>query len=85
MRLADVLNTDSETMNAGLEFELTPLTSISFNVERTEDRFPRSPSRNAETRRVGATVTFQPGALISGRAATRVPRLRAAKLRHSAR
>ena len=68
VRLADALNTDSETINGGLEFELTPLTSISFNVERTEDRFPRTPSRNAETRRYGATVTFQPGALISGRA-----------------
>ena len=68
VRLADALNTDTETMNGGIELELTPLTSISFNVERTEERFPRTPSRDADTRRYGATVTFQPGALISGRA-----------------
>jgi hypothetical protein len=66
--LADALNTDTETINGGIELELTPLTSISFNVERTEERFPRTPSRDADTRRYGATVTFQPGALISGRA-----------------
>lgn len=68
VRLADALNTDTETVTGGLEFELTPLTSLSFNVERSEDRFKRTPSRDAETLRYGATVTFHPGALISGRA-----------------
>jgi hypothetical protein len=68
VQLADTLNTDTETITGGVELELTPLTSISFNVERIEDRFPRSPGRDAESRKYGATVTFQPGALISGRA-----------------
>lgn len=67
VRLADALNTDTETIAGGVEFELTPLTSVSFTAERSEDRFKRSPDRDAETRRVGGTVVFQPGALISGR------------------
>jgi putative beta-barrel porin BBP2 len=66
--LADALNTETEMISGGLELELTPLTSLSFDVEQTRDRFPRSPSRDADTRKYGATVTFQPAALISGRA-----------------
>ena len=68
VRLADVLNTETEMITGGLELELTPLTSLAFNVEQSEDRFTRTPGRDAETRRYGATVTFQPAALISGRA-----------------
>jgi len=67
VRLADPLNTDTETIAGGLEFELTPLTSLSVTAERVDDRFPYSPDRDAETRRYGAMVTFQPAALISGR------------------
>jgi hypothetical protein len=66
--LADALNGEAETITGGIELELTPLTSISFDVEQTKDRFTRSGSRDAETKRYGATVTFQPAALISGRA-----------------
>jgi hypothetical protein len=66
--LADALNTETETITSGIELELTPLTSIAFDVEQTKDRFQRSPGRDADTRRYGATVTFQPAALISGRA-----------------
>lgn len=68
VRLADALNTKTETFTGGLELELTPLTSLAFNVETSEDRFTRTPGRDAETRRYGATVTFQPAALIAGRA-----------------
>jgi hypothetical protein len=68
VRLADTLNTETETYTGGLEMELTPLTSLAFNVETSEDRFTRTPGRDAETRRYGATVTFQPAALIAGRA-----------------
>ena len=67
VRLADVLNTETETVTGGLEFELTPLTSLSVNVEQADDRFTRSPDRDAQTRRYGAMLTFQPAALISGR------------------
>lgn len=66
--LADALNVETETITGGLELELTPLTSVSVDVEHTNDRFTRSPNRDADTRRYGATVTFQPAALISGRA-----------------
>lgn len=66
--LADALNVETETITGGVELELTPLTSISFDLEHIKDRFTRSPNRDADTRRYGATVTFQPAALISGRA-----------------
>jgi len=66
--LADALNIETETITGGVELELTPLTSLSVDVEQTKDNFPRSPTRDAETRRYGAAVTFQPAALISGRA-----------------
>ena len=66
--LADALNTESETIEGSLEFELTPLTSLALNVGRTEDHFRRSPDRDADTRRYGVTLTFEPAALISGRA-----------------
>jgi hypothetical protein len=66
--LADALNAEAETVTGGVELELTPLTSVAFEVEQTRDRFTRSPGRDADTRRYGATVTFQPAALISGRA-----------------
>ena len=68
VRLADALNTETETIAGGLELELTPLTSLAFNIEKIEDTFTRTPGRDAETRRYGATITFQPAALIGGRA-----------------
>jgi hypothetical protein len=67
--LADTLNTESKTMEGSLEFELTPLTSLAVNVTRIEDHFRRSPDRDADTRRYGVILTFDPAALISGRAA----------------
>ena len=67
VRLADALNAETETVTGGVELELTPLTSIAFTAEQHRDRFDRSPARDADTRRYGAIVTFQPGALISGR------------------
>jgi hypothetical protein len=66
--LADALNRESESIQAGLDFELTPLTSLGVNVNRTDDHFTRSPERDAETRRYGVTLSFEPGALVSGRA-----------------
>ena len=66
--LADALNVETDAITGGVELELTPLTTISFDAEHIQDRFPRSPNRDADTRRYGATVTFQPAALISGRA-----------------
>lgn len=68
VRLADALNTEAETVAGGLDFELTPLTTLSVTVEQTDDRFKRSPDRDSETRRYGVTLSFEPAALISGRA-----------------
>jgi hypothetical protein len=66
--LADTLNSESETMEGSLEFELTPLTSLALNVTRIADHFLRSPDRDADTLRYGVVLTFEPAALISGRA-----------------
>jgi hypothetical protein len=67
VRLADALNAEADILTGGVELELTPLTSVAFTAEQQRDRFQRSPERDADTRRFGGTVTFQPGALISGR------------------
>jgi hypothetical protein len=66
--LADALNVDSEATSASLDLELTPLTTMSVGAEWGDDRFELSPERNARMQRYGVTFTFQPSALVSGRA-----------------
>lgn len=48
--------------------QLTPLTSISIDVGRQQDRFEFSPLRNSDSTVAGVQVTFDPFALIKGTA-----------------
>jgi hypothetical protein len=48
--------------------ELTPLTSLTLDVGRQQDRFDFSPLRDSDSTRVGFGVTFDPYALIRGSA-----------------
>jgi hypothetical protein len=66
--LADQLNGTSEAITFGADFELSPLTSLAVHGERDRDRFDVSTERDADSYRFGATATFHPLALISGRA-----------------
>jgi len=52
----------------GIKHDLTPLTSMSFDVSRQEDRFDFSQLRDSDSTTVGVQVTFDPFALIKGTA-----------------
>jgi hypothetical protein len=48
--------------------ELTPLTTLTFSLDREQDRFVYSPLRDSDTGRFQAGFDFDPDALISGTA-----------------
>ena len=58
--------TTNVTVNA--RNELTPLTSISIDVGRMNDRFDYAPNRDADSTMAGVQVMFDPSALIKGSA-----------------
>jgi hypothetical protein len=68
VNLAGELNLRGESLLAGAEVALTPLTTVGVHAERLDERFELSPDRDATSYRVGATAALSPLALISGRA-----------------
>jgi hypothetical protein len=68
VNLSEELNGESDTVTIGADLTLTPLTTLSVNGERIEERFDTAPARDADSYRFGLTATMQPLALISGRA-----------------
>lgn len=64
--LADALDRDADAIGGGLEVELTPLTTFVVNAEAQQDRFIRSPDRDADTFRITPGFHFKPFALIDG-------------------
>ena len=68
VRLADELNGTGDAITVGGDIELSPLTTLSVHGERAQERFDTSLDRDADSYRYGATATFHPLALISGRA-----------------
>ena len=72
IELADQLNGTSDAVNFGADIELTPLTSFAAHGESSQERFDVSTDRDADSYRFGGTVTFNPLALISGRASVGV-------------
>jgi hypothetical protein len=52
----------------GIKHDLTPLTSMSFDVGRQEDRFDYSQLRDSDSTTVSGHVTFDPFALLKGTA-----------------
>ena len=64
--LANALDRDADTIGGGLELELTPLTTFVVNLEGQQDRFIRSPDRNADSFRITPGFRFKPFALIDG-------------------
>jgi hypothetical protein len=67
-RLTDVLDVNREALQAGLRFELTPLTTLQVQGHVERARFPAAPNRDAEHYQVGPALQFGPDALIGGRA-----------------
>jgi hypothetical protein len=65
--LATTLNNDFDAYEAGLRFELTPLTTLQVTSTYQRDRFDAAPDRDTRTWRIAPTLEFDPDALISGR------------------
>ncbi|MCC7417057.1 MAG: outer membrane beta-barrel protein [Acidobacteria bacterium] len=63
------LNRETRTAALTARLALTPLTSLSFDVARTGDRFAFSPARDSDSTKVTGSVTFDPLALLNGGAA----------------
>jgi hypothetical protein len=69
VRLADTLNTDSTSYDAGLRLSLTPLTTLQVLLSARDDRFTASPERDSRTYAITPSLEFDPTALINGRIA----------------
>jgi hypothetical protein len=66
--LADELNRTIDAQAVTVRRVLTPLTAVSLQVGREQERFALSPLRDADSTRIAGTATFQPFALVSGTA-----------------
>ena len=64
--LRDQLNRTDIEESIGLRHELTPLTSVTLDVTREQDRFDFAPLRDSDSTRVVVGVKFDPAALIKG-------------------
>jgi hypothetical protein len=60
------LNRTTSGGGVSLRHQLTPLTSISLNVGRTQDRFEFSPLRDSNSTAISGSVSFDPHALLKG-------------------
>ncbi len=68
VNLQQSLNLVTTSFGASVKNELTPLTTVSLVVSRSQDRFEFSPSRDSNSTAVSGTVDFDPYALIKGSA-----------------
>jgi hypothetical protein len=66
INLSVALDRDSSYRGGGAQIELTPLTTFLVEYESGEDRFVRSPERDADTYKVMSGFKFKPFALIDG-------------------
>lgn len=66
INLSVALDRDSSYRGGGVQFELTPLTTLVIDAESGEDRFVLSPERDADTYKVMSGFKFKPFALIDG-------------------
>src|SRR5262249_12029553 len=66
--LHDELTRHVNTQAVTLRHQLTPLTTLTFEVGRGQDRFPYSPLRDSDSTSGAVTVKLDPFALIKGSA-----------------
>jgi hypothetical protein len=64
--LSQTLDSGIDIVEGGLEFYLTPLTTLSVVASGQQDRFERSPERDADTLRIMPSVRFEAPAIIEG-------------------
>lgn len=66
--LYETLNRDSRMYAGVVRYALTPLTTLVLKGDTSQDRFPHSPVRDADTTRIMPGVEFGARALITGSA-----------------
>ena len=66
--LHDELNRTTSSAGASIRHQLTPLTTLSLSVGRTQDRFQFSSLRDSDSTEISGTATFDPHALLKGSA-----------------
>ena len=68
VNLHDELNSVSTTAGVTVRHDLTPLTSVSLNVSRGEDRFDVNPLRDSDSNEVVGAIALNSFAIIKGTA-----------------
>jgi hypothetical protein len=66
--LARSFDGQRRTLDGGVAFALTPITTLTMLVDREERRFQLSPDRDSSAWRVAPTFTFNPTGVLSGSA-----------------
>jgi hypothetical protein len=66
VNLHEEMNNTSTTAAVSLRHELTPLTSVSFNVSRSQDRFDLAPLRNSDSTGAAGSIEFNRFAVLKG-------------------
>jgi hypothetical protein len=64
--LAHNLNSRADSVEGGVQFALTPLTTLNMTASVQRDRFDSAPERNADTIRITPALQFDPTSLIRG-------------------
>jgi len=64
--LHDDLNRKTTSYGVAVRHQVTPLTSLSFDVARQQDRFDYNPLRDADSTTTKGIVAFDPHALVQG-------------------
>jgi hypothetical protein len=68
VNLQDAMNRTTTTFGLSVRQQVTPLTSISINATRSQDRFEFEPTRDSDSTSVSGTLSFDPFALVKGSA-----------------
>jgi len=68
INLHDALNRTTTGATVGLDYQVTPLTTLSATYSIAQDRFDYDTLRNAKSTTAAAAVRFDPAALIKGTA-----------------
>jgi hypothetical protein len=74
--LTRTLNSRTDSVDAGLQLLLTPLTTFSMTTSLQRDRFDAAPERDADTLRLLPALRFDPTSLIRGSVAVGYRRFR---------
>jgi hypothetical protein len=64
--LSEMLNSTTSMVDGGVEFQLTPLTTLSLVATTQQDRFDESPERDSDTFRLMPTIRLEAPAIIQG-------------------